>query len=400
MIDMFESFDPEYLSSELEKYTKPDVLKRISESCYAKTVTWRWASDDMSRKEPFRAERYNTKHEWLKEGARPKPGDLRHGLDNNGRIQVIENYWLNDKRKKEPYSTCYLIYGKSHSDEIQVTNYNSQVRYLRRFRFKAGHPIRSYIQHHFGSVAESHYSYANGKLVTETSVNWESGEVSARTQCTYECDEWGGLERIIQRYLNEDGSVYEKIAPIIEYERPRKNENLSQLAKQIEPMLLVQILETIEQASPPERFYCLLLCYCEEDFSAGWPPFLLLGSLQERERIMNSSDPQWYLLWAPDEMRNREQNVELPLNDNILERKCAIHCRQMDQIDDYRSGKKILRKVVKKLNKIDWSQTIDVTPDFIVAAIDNTGEKNPYHDIKSAVSWSRFRSLKKQGYLS
>tara|TARA_R110002153_G_scaffold143750_1_gene294879 strand:- start:1509 stop:1727 length:219 start_codon:yes stop_codon:yes gene_type:complete len=72
----------------------------------------------------------------------------------------------------------------------------------------------------------------------------------------------------------------------------------------------------------------------------------------------------------------------------------------MDQIDDYRSGKKILRKVVKKLNKIDWSQTIDVTPDFIVAAIDNTGEKNPYHDIKSAVSWSRFRSLKKQGYLS
>lgn len=397
---MIETFDPEYLSSTLEKYSSPDTLKQIQENCYAKTVSWRWASDNMSRIEPFRAERYNVKRLWFKEGAKPKPGDLRHGLDAEGRIQVVENYWLNGKRKETPYSTCYLIHGEGYSDEMQVTNADAQVRYLRRFCFEAGQLLRSHIKHARGLVAESNYSYTSDRLATETSFNWDRGEVTAYTQRTYEYNEWGELDKIIQRYLNQDGTVYEKIAPIFEYERPRKKESIGQLARQIAPMLHDKILETIGQAALPGTFYCLLLCYCEEEFSAGWPPCLLLGSMQERERIMDSWNPEWYLLWSPDEMRNREHNIELPLKDELLERKCALHCRQMDQNDDYRSGKKILQKVVKKLNKYDWSELIDVTPDFIVAAIDNTGEKNPRDEIKSAVSRSRFRLLEKQGLLS
>ncbi|MBN68411.1 MAG: hypothetical protein CME32_03905 [Gimesia sp.] len=99
---MIETFDPEYLSSTLEQYTSPDTLKQIQENCYAKTVSWRWASDNMSRIEPFRAERYNVKRLWLKEGAKPKSGDLRHGLDAEGRIQVVENTGSTINEKKRP----------------------------------------------------------------------------------------------------------------------------------------------------------------------------------------------------------------------------------------------------------------------------------------------------------
>ncbi|QDT94864.1 hypothetical protein [Gimesia aquarii] len=397
---MFESFQPDYLNSMFEKYSQPEVLGRIVKECSSKVVKWRWATDDMSRNEPFRAELYNTKIKWLIEGAKPKPGNLRHGLDENGKIQVIEDYWFNKTRKEKPRKSTYLIYGKNFADEIELKNSGPKINYLRRNVFKEKKLLKSFVKHNtINSITESHFYYKFGHVTKEISINWQRQKVAARTKRSYEYGQFGELEKITKHYLNEDGTICEELHPIIEYERPQKKETLSQLAKEIQSMLLEQIPETISDSSARDVYYCLLLCYCEEDFGAGWPPFLVLGSLNEQQRILNSEQEELYCLWSPDEMREKETNVELQLNDGNLKRMCALHCQQMDQIDNYESAKKVLQKVSKKLNQYDWSQHIEVTPDFIVAAIDNTGEINPYVDIKSAVPWSRFRSLKKQGLL-
>src|SRR5687768_9874905 len=92
----------------------------------------------------------------------------------------------------------------------------------------------------------------------------------------------------------------------------RRKPSIPQLASDIERMLLERVPATVAKAKAKGQFYCLLLCYCAEDFQAGWPPFLLLGSEAERRRIIQRGDNIAYYLWAPDEMRNQEANVEFP----------------------------------------------------------------------------------------
>jgi hypothetical protein len=180
----------------------------------------------------------------------------------------------------------------------------------------------------------------------------------------------------------------------------RSKPSLADLARDIERMLLEVVPAAVAKVKAKGPFYCLLLCYCAEDFQAGWPPFLLLGSEAERRRVIERGDKIAYYLWAPDEMRNQQGNVEIPLHkDKILTDACARHTALMEAKRDYASALKILKRVCKSLNQYDWSQTIKVTPDFLVAAVDNTGEVDPSKDIEAVIPLARFQALREQGLI-
>jgi hypothetical protein len=65
--------------------------------------------------------------------------------------------------------------------------------------------------------------------------------------------------------------------------------------------------------------------------------------------------------------------------------------------EDYASAKKALRNVAKALNEVGWPKIIEVTPDFLVAAVADTGEVEFAKDIKASVPAQKFRSLKQRG---
>ena len=98
-------------------------------------------------------------------------------------------------------------------------------------------------------------------------------------------------------------------------------------------------------------------------------------------------------------MRNQKGNAELSLRDEVLSNHCRLHNQLMESKDDYASAKKVLKSVSKSLNEIDWSKIIDVTPDFVVAAVDNTGEVDPAADIKAVIPPAKFQALKKAGLI-
>jgi hypothetical protein len=178
----------------------------------------------------------------------------------------------------------------------------------------------------------------------------------------------------------------------------KRKPTLADLAADIEKMLLERVPAKIANAKPEGRFYCLLLCYCAEDFTAGWPPFILLGSEAERQRVIQSGDNVAYYLWAPDEMRNQKPNIELPFHtDKTLNDACARHCELMK--GDYSSAMNVLRRVSKALSQRDWSKIIQVTPDFLVAAVDNTCEVNPAEDIEAVIPPAKFRALRERGHI-
>ena len=89
--------------------------------------------------------------------------------------------------------------------------------------------------------------------------------------------------------------------------------------------------------------------------------------------------------------------LELPLKDKELNNCCRLHAQLMNEKGTTASAMKALRNVCKALNARDWLSVIDVTPDFVVAAVDNTGEVDPAKDIKAAIPGTQFRSLRKHG---
>jgi len=63
----------------------------------------------------------------------------------------------------------------------------------------------------------------------------------------------------------------------------------------------------------------------------------------------------------------------------------------------YAPAFKALRNVAKTLNDLDWSKIIKVTPDFLVAPVDDHGETSPGKDIKAVIAPERFRALLDEG---
>jgi hypothetical protein len=180
----------------------------------------------------------------------------------------------------------------------------------------------------------------------------------------------------------------------------RRKPTIPELSEEIERRLRKKIPAALTKRRPTGEYYCLLLCYCAEDFQAGWPPFLLLGSESERQRIISKGDSIGYFLWAPDEMRNQDVNIEIPLHrDETLNDLCAKHAELMDAEGDTSSAMDVLRRISKRLNQRDWSEIIKVTPDFIVAAVDNTGEVNPAEDIEAMIPPEKFQLLQQRGLI-
>lgn len=156
--------------------------------------------------------------------------------------------------------------------------------------------------------------------------------------------------------------------------------------KSFQPKLLCPVYEKYEAAKGRDR----LAAACREKVTQWrWAT----GDMALREPFHKEKyrhNPQWLKAGA-------KGNVEFGLTDPMLKNHCRLHAQLMSLKDDLSSGMKALRAVAKQLNGFDWSQTIAVTPDFVVAAVDNTGEVDFIKDIKAVVPAALFRSLKKKG---
>ncbi|MCI0376641.1 MAG: hypothetical protein L0215_03465 [Gemmataceae bacterium] len=423
---MFDTFQPQLLRPAFEQYSTPEGRDQLIETCRSKVTEWRWASGDMAiafaLKKPFVKELHRSDPKWLKAGATPKRGNMRHGLDAQGIIHVvIDPSFGESEMNEEQGAATYLVYQAGQIETVTFRYTPGQLESLRRCVYDGERLIR---EHNLLKMngSELHYlwtplpkgegssgygrldrvlSMGWSQLFRSDSRTWDRFRVTGQSEKRFEYDTLGRLERVVARTLNADGTVHDGLKPRLDYERPKKSDSIPSLAKDIERMLLEQIPTEVaksEKAKSKGPYYCLLLCYCAEDFQAGWPVFLLLGSEAERRRIIQSGMEPIYL-WAVGEMEGQEANVRLPLRDESLNNYCRLHTQMMDVKEDYSSAMKVLRSVAKALNDLDWSKVIEVTPDFLVAAVDDHGMVNPVDDIKAVIPAAKFRSLKKQGLL-
>lgn len=411
---MFDDFQPELLYRNFVKYSSPEGRDELAQQCRAKVVEWRWASGDMAFafRQPFFKERWRQAPKWLKEGAKPKSGNARHGIAADGTIRVVEEFYFDDNKE-----CCFPTYVSYAENLIELVHYQQPDRLVnvRRRVFDGPRLVREHLFHD-GGGQEERFEWNQDRVIRIVGLGWKhdrirwSGErtnsesvvlpgykATGWTEERFEYDGLGRLDRILVFWLNSDGTVDQDLPPRINYERPKKNESIPQMAKEIERMLVEQIPPAVAKARGKGPFYCLLICYCGEDFGASWPPMLMLKPEAERRRIVERGEEVKYYLWAPDE--SDETNVYLRYRDEKLDNHCRLHCQLMAVKNDYSSAKKALRNAAKTLNELDWSKRLDVTPDFIVAAVDNTGEFAFATDIKATAPAAKYKALKAAGLI-
>jgi hypothetical protein len=387
-------FQPELLRESFSMLENEAARIISRQAAAASVVTWRYANGDMSIDEPFAKELYGSNAKWRKDGAKPGKSDLRHGFDSEQRLCLVESL--------EGEYVCHLEHHGSFSLRFDPSPS------VRRFDYGEHSLLVSHHILYSGHGQQREYTWENGILQSIELISWNQPFKSVRTT-------WGNIEvtshirqhyvyddlglfQIIDRYLAEDGTVDAKIGDSIQYTRIPAGMTLSSLANEIATAIVQETPTLVRNAASSDaRYYALLLCYCAEDPAAGWPPFLLLANESILRSKKWSSEEVKYFAWAPDELREMAENVEIPFRESRLLEWCRLHSQIMLG-KGVSSMKLALREIVARLREVKWSEIINTTDDFVIAAVDNTGEVDPAKDIK-AYAPEEFRRLKQRGLI-
>src|SRR5258708_39224021 len=131
---MLKSFRPKLLHAEFVSCCSPKGRDKLSRGCRAKVVEWRWAGGDMAfaYRHPFVKERHCTNPAWLKAGTKPEPGNLRHGLDAQGLIHVVEDLQFEDILDERQVVPSYIVHT---SNAVESAWYRAQEK-MKRWKHK------------------------------------------------------------------------------------------------------------------------------------------------------------------------------------------------------------------------------------------------------------------------
>ncbi|MEQ1903525.1 MAG: hypothetical protein ABL888_05030 [Pirellulaceae bacterium] len=384
------AFDPKLLRESFSFYEDGDRFAAEIARLSNEIVSSRHATGPMAGLPiPYEKELYGgTPWKWLKEGAKLDPYDHKHGIDSNGQIRLIGNS-QNDQWQ------CIVSNEGSYieiiAEEIMRFVLDRESHLLEHHRLSASRGLSSYYQwdgNNLHTVVTTAWNHRPKKIAGEP---WGEVEVYARIRQSYRHD-GEGLKQITEEYLNEDGTVNSEIGEEIKYTRLPKGVTSASLGLSIQNMLCEQIPPLVKEAAVAgQRYYCMLLCYCNEDPAAGWPPFLLLGNATMLESNAFPSAERAYYLWAPDELRELPGNVEIAFTDENLLESCRLQLQVINGIDPI---KRVLKKVVVALQAISWEDHISITDNFVISAVDNTSEIDQATDIKKYAPL-QFRNLRR-----
>lgn len=410
-------FEPECLKELFVGYHDRRRYLQLAAENEGRVVQWRSASGDMLKAQPFEHECFHNEARWLEDGELPEVREVSHGLNAEGRIIVAREVWsLGCSAEEDLEETQYLYEGPRITGITARANRKPKdfvVECVEQFTYKARRLV-SYRRFNWNCASMDTFHWTKGQLECSAHCSsnhveffypndpdnreWKGTKIAYCLQRTYEYNEQDQIERVWEHTLDAGGIAEEGPQRLV-YLRPMEGQTIGTLSAEIEKLLLEAIPPAVQRAKVKSPAYCLLLCYCGEDYEAGWPPFLVVGSEKERRRILKQGDDVAYYLWAPDEMRDKPDNREISLDDPALSAKCHVHLQLMSVKGNYTSVRKVLKNVAQGLSAFRWKGLLPATKDFIVAFVDNTGERPFKKDIKASITEERFAELTSRGLL-
>lgn len=175
------------------------------------------------------------------------------------------------------------------------------------------------------------------------------------------------------------------------WQREPGTDSLESLRQRTQRRLVGAIEQALRGVELGEPMWCMALQY---EPARPLPPVLLLGSQRERVEWGTSVDllnPAEWDATAPPRM--------LTLDDEELVADClALAGRLAEASEEGAAAGSFLDSVAKKLNTIDWGESLDITDDFFVYATD-TENVEPERHVHAAVPPERIKLLAGQGLI-
>ncbi len=394
-------FQPNLLHDAYAVIDDPATFAASHDAAAKRVITWRLATGDMSIAEPYGNELHGDNAKWKKADAKPGKRDFRHGFGADQRLQLVET--------PEGEHVCHFEYTDSHALRfghsppipnrcVRRFEFDAQARLVRQDVLYAGHGCqREYTWENGVLKCVESYSWTQNWKSPET--NWNEIQIEAPTHIRqdYVYDDQG-LFQIADRYFHKNGTIDMDAAGRVVYLRVPDGMTPSSIANDIARIVAAQSKTLVAKSVLKDAtYYALLICYCAEDPGAGWPPFVLLANESALSSKECPKSELKYLAWAPDELRTMKGNAEIHFSNPELLNLCRLHSQLM-LCHGLSSMKLSLRQIVTLLREIKWSEIMNVTPDFVIAYVDNTGGIDPAKDIKAQAP-EVFKRLRQRGQI-
>ena len=165
------------------------------------------------------------------------------------------------------------------------------------------------------------------------------------------------------------------------------------------------ILERIEQLNITEPVYAMRVYYYGTDSDDTCTPTLLLPYVRTQKRLIEKNPGNFSdYIWSADEHDCKDDGVFAYLKDEELEglyRKWYAHlCRSKTQKSTLHQFRRMVQRVCKKLNKMDWSDLAMATEDFVVFPADGAHEFcNDYAEMVASLTNDQIKKLISKGLL-
>jgi hypothetical protein len=142
--------------------------------------------------------------------------------------------------------------------------------------------------------------------------------------------------------------------------------------------------------------YCIELSY--RSVTNYFPPGIILGPETYRQNLLNSNNPEArYYVFTPIFHRPEQW---LQITDPDALEYCGLLEQEIQAKSRWETATNILRDVAAVLTRYDWTGILDITPDFVVYAIDHEMEGDDLGNVLSAsASNEQLLEWKKKGWL-
>ena len=333
-----------------------EVLKGKAE---AEVARWEWSNGAHYDLRPLWSERNRSrKGRLFKTEPKEQIWSHQYGLDNQDRLVLT--------RERTALDGCFYEEFLSYYDDIvEGARFGyylpKELINVTRYYFSGSKITDHEIYGQFGQGGET-YEYDENRLVAIRAWQQEHGKERIEYLMQIQYDETGGLlsiEKIFPNGYKE--RTYQATA--------KGMPSIKTITSIIKEALIDLIPKIISAANIQDTVYCVALVYDKESDSC-LPPLLGLGRESERMAWRQKYGQQAKdFVWNPAEFFLFDQ-PHLSINDRDLLQACKLFNQKVSAEENCSAARQLLNNVAAKLMRFEWSKVLNVTPDFVVYAVD------------------------------
>lgn len=202
------------------------------------------------------------------------------------------------------------------------------------------------------------YIYEGSRLIAILSYSEVPGISPFEAEERFTYDESGKLLRIDR--LSESGSSQ------LVYRKRDKGQTFKSIREAATQKMIESVIERLRNENIREKLCCVELSY--QAVSHHFPPSIVLGLESDRQSLLESGNSDaCYYVFAPALMGPPRW---LEITDPDTLEICSQLEQEVQMGEKWETARVILRDVAAALTRHDWRGILDVTPDFVVFAID------------------------------